>query len=248
MRFLLQKNIWHESDYQRFIGSVEYHDIACEETNVVPFTTYFDPEVKTKPDHSFGSTRFVNICRDRGFYVFPDFAPIDSFYPVHTWVNGEGRVTTWGELKITKPVFIKPFTTKFFTGKVVKTQADLDKIQLSTSFIEKEADEKIWVSAPVDITDEIRFFVVGEHIVTGSYYRIAGKINHIKAQPTHAPWTFLKEFLRRYGCIADGFVIDVGLVGREYRIIELNNLNSSGLYKCDTDALVLTLSHFIPPI
>jgi hypothetical protein len=41
-----------------------------------------------------------------------------------------------------------------------------------------------------------------------------------------------------FGSIDDAFVLDLGLVGDTWRIVELNNVNSSGIYECDTDAIV----------
>lgn len=38
-----------------------------------------------------------------------------------------------------------------------------------------------------------------------------------------------------------GYVIDLGLVDGQWKIVELNNLNSAGLYKSDTAAIVRAL-------
>ena len=39
----------------------------------------------------------------------------------------------------------------------------------------------------------------------------------------------------------DAYVMDLGLTDDGWKIVELNNLNSAGLYECDTDAIIRTL-------
>ena len=250
MHVLLQKNIWGEYGYERLIKSFDDAGTSYEEVHVVPFTMEFDKPVEQKPDLVFGSGRFVNICRDKGFPTFDSFPPIDSLlFPRKLWVNGEGEWTTWGELKITEPVFIKPFTEKFFTGLVVEHQSDLNKVQLATSFIDKEEDEAIWVAPIVRIYKEARFFIVGGQIVTGSIYKENGKVNHYRVSESDDAWSAAKTIMTNCGYanlyIPDAFVLDIGLTDDGWKIVELNNLNSAGLYECDTDAIVRAFTIFL---
>lgn len=245
MRLLLQKNIWQENDYDRFIGSLENARVAFEEVHVVPFTDAFDSEVRFVPDYVFGSGRFVNICRTKGYPTFPSFAPIEPLlFDQKHWINGSGTEARWGELNITEPVFVKPFTEKFFTGRVVESNEDKEKVQLATSFIEEEKNELVWVSEPVRLTMEVRFFVLNGEIISGSIYRHGGMVHHVKVMPTHDSWLACKRILNTGRDLPQGFVIDLGCVfeGKYvWKIVEMNNLNSAGLYKCDTDAIVRAL-------
>ncbi len=247
MTFLLQKNIWREYAYDRFLASLINYHINYKEVHVIPFTDTFDEEIDFVPDYCFGSGRFVNICRARGFPTFPSYSPIEThYYPNQFWVNGDGYDCYWKDLPdtIDHPVFIKPYTEKFFTGTIIDNKDDLDKIQLATSFLKRdEGDELIRVSEIVDIKDEIRFFVINNNIISASYYKMNGRAKQQRIDAAHDGWLWLEKFLDYYDYIDEAFVIDLGLVkeGWKWKIVELNNLNSAGFYECDTDAIVRSL-------
>ena len=180
MHILLQKNIWKEHGYERLIQSIidigserkPPYLVTYQEVHVSPFTTEFDEPVTKVPDLVFGSGRFINICRDLGYPTLQSFKPIElNLFQRRFWINGEGDAHTWGELKITEPTFIKPFTEKFFTGCVVEDQSDLDKVQLATSFIGDEKDELVWACPIVNIAKEVRFFIAKGCVITASVYR-----------------------------------------------------------------------------
>jgi len=248
-KWLLQKNIWNEYGYDRLLNSIDNGNIPYEEVHLVPFTETFDKDIDFIPKHIFGSNRFVNVCRAKGYPTFKSFKPIEDFYLEIDWLNGAGHDITWGKLnalpaeKFWRPFFIKPYTEKFFTGKVCESADDLQKIQLATSFIGNEDDEMIRISNAVNIQDEVRFFIIGGEIISASLY----KINHINKQAridqSHMAWQRCKQLIRDNGCIDDAFVMDLGRTSdmnhaHNWMIIELNNINSAGLYETDTDAIV----------
>lgn len=45
------------------------------------------------------------------------------------------------------------------------------------------------------------------------------------------------------GGIDNAFVMDLGRTGDTWKIVELNNINSAGLYETDTNAIVSALNH-----
>jgi hypothetical protein len=248
-KWLFQKNIWNEYGYDRFLNSIRDAEVSHEEVHIIPFTDTFDREIDFVPKHVFGSNRFINVCRSKGFPVFKSFKPIEDFYLEIDWVNGAGKDITWGKLNalpaetFVKPFFIKPYTEKFFTGKVCESGDDLQKIQLATSFIENEEDEMVRISYAVNIRDEVRFFIIGGEIISASLYRIKGINKQARIDETHIAWRRCKQLLRDYGVIDEAFVMDLGLVGEMnhshyWKIVELNNINSAGLYETDTDAIV----------
>jgi hypothetical protein len=234
MRFLLQKNIWNEPGYDRLLASIARQSFY-EEVELIPFTTEFVQQVQSAPDVIFGSNRFVNVCRDKGFPVFKTFDPGERFYPRRYWLNAAGEYQKLKDLRIDRPVFLKPKTEKFFTGLVVHCQEDLQKIQFASS--ENEAEEWIWVSDPADIGEEIRFFIIQGKAVTASQYKNRGVAKHQTIPDSHPSWQFVEEVLR-HGTVDSAFVMDVCRTPGGWFIVELNNLNSSGLYHCDTDRIV----------
>ena len=248
--FLIQKNIWNEYGYDSSIESLStVPDVSFQEVNCIPFTSEFDAEVTQKPDCIFGSGRFVNICRERKYPTFSSFAPIElDIFAREYWINGNGQEMTWKQAKslnITEPLFVKPFTEKFFTGLLIEKSEDFEKVQLASSFIENEDDEKVWVASPVNIITEVRYFVIGGKIITGSVYKINGIGNHIAIDQTHDSYSHCQNLLNN-GILRNGMVIDLGSIidnGLKWKIVELNNLNSAGFYKCNTSAIVNALKY-----
>ena len=253
MKLLLQSNLWNEYGYTRLIASIQNAGIDYQEVNVIPFTTDFVDPVDFMPHACFGSTRFIDVCRAKGFPTFKSFAPIEDFlYPWPDWVNGVPNsvetVITFAALKATKfpckPFFVKPFTEKFFTGLVIESAADLERIQTGNSFLEDEDKELVRITPAVNISQEVRFFIVNNTIITASAYKVKGQPKHFAIDSSHPAWYRCQTILNCYGSIDKAFVMDLGQVGYDdWQIVELNNFNSSGLYESDTDALTNAIKH-----
>lgn len=245
MKVLVQKNIWQEYSYDRFLESMNKCGIEYKEVNIIPFTKTFSEPVYFTPDYIFGSTRFVYVCRNLGYPTFPGFDARPGFYPKELYIN-DGETMRWGDVKIDSPKFVKPlYAEKFFTGRIFENQEDLEEVQLTTSFIDNESDVLVIVSNPVNIIEEYRFFCIGGKISTASLYKIRGENKRIRIDRTHNSWKFLEKITNKYGYIEDGFVIDIGLLSSgEYKIVELNCIHSSGLYDIDTDILCKDLMNY----
>lgn len=242
MNFLLQKNIWQEYAYDKFVSAIENDGHVLDIADLIPFTSEFKHNLSIVPDYCFGSTRFINVCREKGFPVFPTYIPNKfEMFPKEHWINSDGFVCKYGELKIERPCFIKPFTEKFFTGTIVESSDCLQKIQLSTSFCEDENEELVFCSPIKHIKEEIRLFVIGGQIVTGSIYKRNGIGTYQVLPSYHVIFEKAKNLLRMADYLDAGFVLDMGLVDDEWKIVELNNLNSAGLYLSDVDAIVRSL-------
>ena len=251
---LLQKNIWQEYAYERFLKSLADASVPFVEVNVVPFTDDFDEPVNFVPHAIFGSGRFVNVCRAKGFPTFMSFDPIDEWYPWVEWINGvPNKLSITARFKDLKkaidskmyPVFIKPFTEKFFTGLVIHSAADLGKIQLASSFIADEGEEMVRVTPAVNINEEVRFFIVNSTIISASVYKVKGVAKHYRIDSSHPSWKRCATLLALYGSIDRAFVMDLGRVGEDWMIVELNNINSSGLYEIDTDAFARAIAYYL---
>lgn len=249
MKVLLQKNIWQEYAYERFIHSLQSENVEFQEVNLIPFTKEFDVPVNGVPDYVFGSTRFVHVCRQMGFKVFNGFPAYVDRYPGQEWVNnGDFVIMEWGNCPVqikNFPKFIKPMhSEKFFTGRIFESIGDLNNAQLSTSFISDENKVEVLVCDPVGIVKEIRFFVVDGKVSTASVYKVNGIPKYDGVKEYHPAWGKVEELIKSYGVPEEAFVVDMGLCGNKWKIVEFNCIQSSGLYSCDTDYLVQDLKNF----
>ena len=101
-------------------------------------------------------------------------------------------------------------------------------------------DDKVVVAPVRAIAAEYRLFVVDRKVVTGSRYKLGTKV--IYEPVIDAPvLTLAKEIIRRF-CPVDAFALDIAVCpeGRPY-ILEVNCINSAGLYAADTQRLVHAL-------
>lgn len=239
MHYLLQKNIWNEPAYANLVESIRRRS-TLEIIDLIPFTSDFVQEVHTRPEIVFGSNRFVDVCRGKGYPVFKTFDPEDASFPEHLLLNARGSWHQLKDLRIEEPVFIKPRKEKYFTGLVVQCQDDLGKIQFGSS--ENDGEEWVRVSPPAVLGEEVRFFVVGGVAVTGSRYKFRGGAMHQRIPDSHPALDFAREVLR-HGNPDAAFVLDVCETADSWFIVELNNFNSAGLYQCDTDRIVEALEN-----
>lgn len=249
MKVLVQKNIWNEYGYDRFLASLRNAGVEVKEVNIIPFTTEIVDLDDFAPDYTFGSTRFITICREKGLPTFPPVPFGGGAFPFKYWLNNVGRIWTMEAIRKERfsfeyPTFIKPYDTeKFFTGVVLESPEDFDKLQLSTSFVEDPEQEKVFAAEYKKIEEEIRFFIIGGKVITASRYKIKGERVYKEITPPHPAWIQAEYLVKTFNPhqLNKGYVMDLGLVADQWKIIELNDMGSAGLYMCDTDNLTRAL-------
>lgn len=242
VKVISQKQIWSEYGYQRYLEVFsKYMDIT--EVSVIPFTTEISPDINFIPDLVLGSTRLISIARSMGWPTFESFDPVDfKLFPKELWLNGGGWETTVGEFKETGQFFVKPFTEKLFNAGVIDGLLPINSQLQTTKSMDEMVDEKIWVARPnYSMNSEYRLFVVGGEIVTGSKYKQNG-VGYYSMISSSLINTF-KAFLGEIPNISA--VVDIVDLGNELKIVELNNFNSSAVYRCDYDALARALSIYL---
>jgi hypothetical protein len=268
MKVLFQKNIWNEYGYDRLIQSFKDRGGDCKEVHIIPFTDKFENPDDIRgwwPDYIFGSNRMVQLCRTvYGYPTYQSFYPIDDFLGRENYLNQFGDYYQWEYLKerlvhYTFPVFIKPYTEKLFSGMVLDSAEDFDKIQLSTT-TENIRNEYIFIAPLRHIIQEARFFCYGKKIITASVYKTNRNKKQFRIDETHDAWSAAQDILDSYfsdrnnhyfGWDNFPYAMDIGLtLGPDdkpmWKIVELNNFNSAGIYECDTDAIASCLKAKIP--
>jgi hypothetical protein len=140
--------------------------------------------------------------------------------------------------------FIKPeAVTKAFTGFVM-TRANWD-IEIKTLREKHVVQDDLLcaVAKPREIEAEFRFVIADRQVVTGSQYRFDDRLDvRLDVLPICEEMAW--EVARREWQPDRVYVCDVALLdGRSRaRVVELNSFSSSGLYSCDTRAIVSAVS------
>jgi hypothetical protein len=161
----------------------------------------------------------------------------------HNLLNAVAVVGPLGTLQIpfVDKVFIRPCEdTKAFTGLVL----DRDEFEDWRSTLLSQGRDPRWLSPATEvmaspwqeILAEYRFFVVDKRIVTQSMYKLGLRVVYDEYVPPYVA-EFAQKMIDQWQP-ARGFVIDIAETHEGPRVIEVNNLNSSGFYACNVGKIV----------
>ena len=138
--------------------------------------------------------------------------------------------------------FIRPCEDdKAFSGTVVSKndfiewQKNIIKIDDKRSKLNK--DTRITVAPYQEIKQEARMFVFNGEVITGSYYKFGAKVRYEEVKIGDPVIDYTNEMVKDYQP-AKAFVVDIALTEDGYKIIEINNINSVGLYNANVDKFV----------
>lgn len=224
--------------------------IPYQDVGVIPFTDKIVNLERVRKDDKvvfYGSTKLVQLVRKLNYTpgVFFDYATFnvlewrtqrrDTFLNATFFVRTVGSILN--EWHMPDEVFVRPMTDlKDFCGQVVAKEnrsAWFDHVTLNP---EITPETFVLVSEKRIPEVEYRFFVVGHKVISGSQYRIDGRLNPSSEIPSEA--------LKAATELALGWmpsevsVMDVGLFEGKYYIVEFNCFNASGFYKADVSRVV----------
>ena len=109
-------------------------------------------------------------------------------------------------------LFVKPVKTKIFTGGIKKKLTEIVC-----------PDEDVWVSDPLDIEAEFRYYVMDRKILGSSRY-------DDKDNDCFPNEDVVRQIIEKYKNQPAGYAIDVGVVGGETILIEVNDGWALGYY------------------
>jgi len=183
----------------------------------------------------------------------------------HHMLNADAKFCTFGELDFEGEKFIRPVhDSKSFSGDVVSGDRLAEwkkKVEgVSDGYATLRLDTPVMYADPKDIQLEARFFIVDGTVVSGSSYRSLGRqIMYQRVDGNnpmfHPMVEFVKDMLSVDFTESDSyeatyaepidkaFVMDIGLLGEEYKVVEINTINSAGFYGTDMGAVVRALEN-----
>jgi hypothetical protein len=199
----------------------------------------------------FGAIKLARIGADRGWTPGSmmndnhDYTVYSKHYGVNL-LNHDSRVMRlvddfgWspGEEKFLRPTK----DTKAFTGKVFTETEWNDTVKHHLHNYRTDMfneDTLVQVSTPKVIQKEIRFWVVGGKIVTGSQYRLGDAVVYDEFYEDEAI-EFAQRMVDKFQ-LADSFVIDVCLCDDAWKIVECGCINCAGFYKSNIPKMVMAL-------
>ncbi|MEK3955768.1 ATP-grasp domain-containing protein [Psychrobacillus sp. FSL H8-0510] len=186
----------------------------------------------------YGSKQFANVAQSENFKP-GSFWSEDFEYEVFKQKIGKELLNNEfvvGELSGLKPIwdsfFIRPTgNTKLFTGFTITLEDFLSWQERESDVNSAYVGQTLMISPVKEIKAEYRFFVVEQQIVTASSY-VVEKSTNINHKPSEELMAYTKEMIDLFP-LSKAFVIDVAETDDGFKVIEYNNINSSGLYGCD---------------
>ena len=103
-------------------------------------------------------------------------------------------------------------------------------------------DTQIQVSTVKKIYKEIRFWVVGGKIITGSQHRLGNQTIYDDVFEPEAQ-VFAQSMVDKFQ-LAEAFVIDVCLTDNGWKVVECGCINCAGFYKSDLQKMIMSVEDY----
>lgn len=262
MHWIIQENICQEKKWNELIDNIERLDIPYSVHKLVPFSGELIPEPKltTNKIFCYGSTS-LNLTSQKnnwkpGVFPVPEYnVQMNSPWYEH-YLNNNPRY--WYIYQLPNAIlkddfyFIKPDNdSKFITGQIM-TSSEIKEWAYRISILGENdgsnvnKDSIVILCSPKNIKKEARFWIVDDHVITFSLYKLGNTVIHNKNLVDDKMSAFAhylcSEMGTSYWRPADAYCLDICIDNNDNpKIVEINNINNSGLYDCDTQKLVFAL-------
>jgi hypothetical protein len=256
IQWVVQKNLTGESAFSDLKRSCKNIEVDFVEIEVIPFTHDLPAFPTEKRSIFYGSTTFTNLIfvhpeLNAGLFFNANYS-IENYFEKYgeNMLNYGAKITTFKEVMTLgcepdKVFFIRPNDdTKSFAGEV-KTFKNIEEWYESLKIIENTnltLDTKIVVGEPFNIKSEWRLWIVNKKVVASSKYREYFKLKKQEGCPNEVI-EFAEKRCAEY-TPHDVFVMDIGLCGDEYYIIECGCLNAAGFYEANIQQIVTSVTEY----
>lgn len=174
-------------------------------------------------------------------------------------MNYDAEIWTMKELAMTiRPAseyFVRPTKdNKFISGQIMSSNAlyewARDAVSMGQAYDPTIEKEEIIIGTPKHIQYEARFWIVNSKVVTWSQYKRGNTVvsSHalVDKDMIHFASSLIGGFpkeLKRWEP-AEVYCLDICQTDDGFKIVEVNNMNSSGFYDCDVQKLVFALEDY----
>jgi hypothetical protein len=249
MHWIVQDNFYQEPHYDWLLRSLEQCGAPYTIVQVVPFSHQIIPEVIPSCDlvMVYGSTTLCKIAADNNW---TPGSFLNENHDFRRWNQGYGAYLLNADAKVCRfadvgaewdEFFLRPCgDNKSFAGMVTDPTSFAEwrhkVLDLGEGYTTLDGDTLVCYAPVKDIWAEYRFFVIDGKVITWSQYKIGRRVAYNAVVNDDAI-----EFVQQMADLwvpARGFVLDVALTEDGYRVIEINCLNSAGLYHANAYKIV----------
>jgi len=263
MFWVIQDNFRDEKNYQPLLEQLDRQKVPYQICKMIPFGKTIEPDIdRTDPVFVIGATSLKYVAEKKGWQPgYLDGINYEDLLQNYgdRMLNNGGIVSTLaGATKHWENFFCRPcLDGKQFSGMRTTWEQFEDWRQRvialdgqENSWVSLKAEDRIFCGPMKNIYAEYRFWVVDGKAITASLYKRGGRVLY-SGEVDGAIYYYAQE-------TADiwqpnrAFVLDIAVVedeqdGRgEFRVIEINSINSAGLYACDMGKFVAAIEQMAP--
>ena len=267
MYYIIQENTFREEHYDNLKKSLNRLNLNYTTVRVYPYVDKIvdidkipkefdvvedleDYTPLTKNVFVFGSVKLARIASENNWYIGSllngnhDYEVYSKYYKENL-LNYDSKIYSLSEKikwKKDEVKFIRPtLDSKSFTGAVFsESQFNLMINRYLHNYKSSTFNEntKIQVSTPKKIYKEIRFWVVGGKVITGSQYQLGGRYTLDDVIDDDA-FIYAQKMVDLFQ-LAEAFVIDICLTDSGWKIVECGCINAAGFYKSNLQKVLVT--------
>ena len=256
--WVFEKNVFSEKCFDAMISwcketSTEYHTIK-----IIPFIHEVDgklPNFNSNKIIVYGSIG-IQKTRDRNNWK-PGIFTSDELNETNLienlgdlYLNNDAKICLLKDLPNIdeEVIFVKPNTdTKEFAGTVMSKEKISSWISgmIKSGYVEESfLNAEVVYSIPKNIGCEWRLVIVDKQIVAYSVYKQYGIVRPEMWLPDAAR-NFAETIVDKYSPL-DIYVMDICQIeSGEFKVIEYNTFNSSGLYDCHIPTIMEAVTNFV---
>lgn len=258
MQWLIKRGFENDIKYIELCEDLKRLGITHTFCNVIPFSEdglTLESELTDEPLFSYGSYTLSKIVKARGYkpgsFVSKDinFDSLKEIYGAEL-LNYDMVI---GKIKDIEPTsnmfFVRPMEdSKSFTAKVMHI-SEYNKfkenvLNLGEGFSTVNKDTEILISSQKEIVSEIRFFIVDRKIATYSVYKVGDEVIYLALVDDYIK-DYVKSIIENHKQPDLAYVLDVAVIEKNGnlvpKILEINSINSSGLYAIDTQKFIMAI-------
>lgn len=258
IRWIVQRNLSGEDVIDRMEASFQALDIDYVLIDMIPFSDSLPSFPKDKACIFYGSTTMNHLAGQdeslkNGLFFDPQIFSIENY--LRQWgshmLNYEATVATINDFlqeeqeDMEKLLFIRPDDDqKAFAGEVRKAGEVREWLHglIESGITMLSPESKIVIGAAYNIRFEWRLWIVERKVIAASRYRESFRLSKTPGCPPEVV-AFAEERCREY--VPDAvFVMDIGLCGDTYYIIECNCMNGAGFYAADIHNIIQQVSSY----
>jgi hypothetical protein len=238
MHWIIQQSIFKPDNFQLLVSALDMFGIAYTPISIPNGTWDMVPDAAVDGKvYVCGAIKLAKIARERawspGSFLNDNFSFdlwLEKLGP--ELLNADFKIGTLADVRVSDHAkfFIRPLEdNKAFDGMVIDAEMldDWRRDPAKRHLLEMD----VMVSPVKPIYREYRLFVVNHQVVTGSVYRVGGRAE-MSPDVEEYVLDYARTVIQRW-TPAESCVMDICLTEHGLKVIEFNNINSSGFYASD---------------